>query len=326
VIEQFGPYFIYEQLGRGGMAAVHRAEVAGRQVALKRMLPRTAADRELVRAFVREARIASYLDHPNIARTYELGVIADVHYIAMELVHGRNLRQVLHSCSQRRTHLPVPVALAIIAQLCDALDHAHTLCDEHGQPLGIIHRDVTLSNVLLADTGEAKLIDFGIAKASAAGLGTRGGKLKGKCGYMAPEYIRGSISARADLFALGVVAYELLTTHSLFAVPDNGATLRRVLEMPIEPPSRRNPAVPPVIDDLVLTALARDPAHRWQRASALRRALATVTNALGLYAVRESIARYAWDYEPGLAVGSASISTELETVAWDRDAAPAWPS
>src|SRR5258708_37378371 len=174
------------------MATVHRAETPGiagfgKPVALKRMLPHAAANEDLVRSFVREARLASHLRHANVAQTYDLGKVGDIYFIAMELIVGRDLRQILRKSSQTDTQIPVPVTLNILNQICDALDYAHNLCDDTGQPLGIIHRDVSPSNIILDETGVAKLIDFGIAKASAAGMQTMSGTIKGKFGYMAPE-------------------------------------------------------------------------------------------------------------------------------------------
>jgi serine/threonine protein kinase len=285
--EAFGPYLVYEQLGAGGMAQVHRAEVIGegfhRPVALKRMLPHVAGNLDMVKAFVREAHLASQLRHANVAQTYELGKVDDTYFIAMELIRGRNLREILRQCyATTGSPMPVPVALNILNQICDALDYAHNLCDERGQPLGIIHRDVSPSNVIVAEGGVVKLIDFGIAKVSAAGMQTMSGTLKGKFGYMAPEYIDGSIDARADLFAVGVIAHELLTNRPLFSTHDDMETLCRVREMEVSPPSRRNPQVPAAVDDIVMTALARDPDRRWQHATALRNAMTTVTARCGL--------------------------------------------
>ncbi|HEV7555437.1 MAG TPA: serine/threonine-protein kinase, partial [Kofleriaceae bacterium] len=285
--ETFGPYLVYEQLGIGGMASVHRAESRGiegfrRPVALKRMLPHIAANDDLVKSFVREARLASHLRHTNVAQTFDLGRVDDIYFIAMELIVGRDLRQILRKSSQTSTSIPVSVTLSILNQLCDALDYAHNLADDSGQPLGIIHRDVSPSNIIVSEGGVVKLIDFGIAKASAAGMQTMSGTLKGKFGYMAPEYIKGSIDARADLFALGVIAYELLTSKPLFSGRDDLETLNRVQEMAIAPPSTKNPAVPAEIDDIVMTALQRDPAHRWQHATALRNAMTTLTRRLEL--------------------------------------------
>jgi serine/threonine protein kinase len=204
--EAFGPYLVYEQLGAGGMAHVHRAEVIGegfhRPVALKRMLPHVAGNLDMVKAFVREAHLASQLRHANVAQTYELGKVEDTYFIAMELIRGRNLREILRQCyATTGSPMPVPVALNILNQICDALDYAHNLCDDRGQPLGIIHRDVSPSNIIVAEGGVVKLIDFGIAKVSAAGMQTMSGTLKGKFGYMAPEYIEGRIDAPAVLDA-----------------------------------------------------------------------------------------------------------------------------
>jgi serine/threonine protein kinase len=287
VSEAFGPYLVYEEIGAGGMASVHRAEQLGiegfkRPVALKRMLEHVAANDDMVKAFVREARLASYMRHRNVAQTYELGKVGDIYFIAMELITGFTLREVLKHCGQTTGPMPVPIALNILNQICDALDYAHNLCDESGQRLGIIHRDVSPSNIIVAEGGCVKLIDFGIAKASAAGMQTMSGTIKGKFGYMAPEYIGGSIDARADLFAIGVIAHELLTNRPLFSTPEDMETLQRVLNMEITPPSRFNPNVPPEIDEIVMTALERDPEKRWQHATALRTALTTLTKRLGL--------------------------------------------
>ncbi|HLL20677.1 MAG TPA: serine/threonine-protein kinase, partial [Kofleriaceae bacterium] len=300
--EAFGPYLIYEELGAGGMAQVHRAEVIGiegfkRSVALKRMLRHLAEHRDMVAAFVREARLASYMRHRNIAQTYELGKVGDVYFIAMELIDGRTLRDVLRHCGQTTGPMPVPIALNILNQICDALDYAHNLTDESGQPLGIIHRDVSPSNIIVAESGCVKLIDFGIAKGSAEGIQTMSGTIKGKYGYMAPEYLRGSLDARADLFALGVIAHELLTNRPLFTGADDMETLNRLVKMEIQPPSRWNRQVPHDIDDVVMTALERDPEKRWQHATALRSALTTLTKRHGLVAQDAQVIEWiAWAF------------------------------
>ncbi len=291
--EEFGPYVVYEQIGLGGMATVHRAETQGiagfsRQVALKRMLPGVAADDKLVQSFIREARLASRLRHGNVAQTYDLGKVGDTYFIAMELVPGRNLREILEHCAHAAGHMPVAIAMNIISQLADALDYAHELCDDSGEPLGIIHRDVSPANVIVSEAGVVKLIDFGIAKASkSASVQTMTGAIKGKFSYLAPESLHGQVDARSDLFALGIVAHELLANRPLFQGNDDMDTLNRVREMPIVPPSRANPDVPPELDAIVMTALERDPDQRWQRAAALRQALTMEVQRLGL-AVRDA--------------------------------------
>jgi serine/threonine protein kinase len=256
------------------------------------MLSHIAGSEEMVKSFVREARLASYLKHQNVAQTYDLGRVGDVYFIVMELITGRNLREVLRHCGATTGPMPVPIALTILNQICDALDYAHNLKDEHGKPLGIIHRDVSPSNIIVSDTGVVKLIDFGIAKASGAGMQTLGGTLKGKFAYMAPEYINGKIDARADLFAIGVIAHELLTNRPLFSGRDDIDTLTRVRDMHIDPPSHKNPQVPPEIDDVVMTALARDPERRWQHATALRTAMTTLTHRLGLVASNAQVVEW----------------------------------
>jgi serine/threonine-protein kinase len=278
---------VYEQIGMGGMAVVHRAETQGiagfsKQVALKRMLPSVASDGKAVQSFIREARLASHLRHANVAQTYDLGKVGEIYFIAMELIPGRNLREILKHCAMVAGHMPLPIAMNIVNQIADALDYAHNLCDESGQPLGIIHRDVSPSNVIVSEGGVVKLIDFGIAKASASsGMQTMSGAVKGKFSYMAPECLLGHVDARSDLFALGVIAHELLSNRPLFQGTDDMDTLYRVRDMPILPPSRVNPQVPPEIDNIIMTALERDPDRRWQRATAMRQALGTETQRLG---------------------------------------------
>jgi hypothetical protein len=293
----FGPYLVFEELGVGGMAQVHRAETRGiegfsRSVALKRMLPHLAGNDEFIRAFVREARLASHLRHTNVAQTYDLGMIDGIYYIAMELIEGRDLRNALRQSALATGPMPVPIALNILGQICDALDYAHNLRDETGQPLGIIHRDVSPSNIIISRDGVLKLIDFGIAKASAAGMQTMSGTVKGKFAYMAPEYIAGSIDSRADLFAVGVIAHELLTASPLFAGADDGETVFRLRNLEIPRPSAKNPRVPPEIDDLVMTALARDPERRWQVASAMRAVIGTVSQRMGLVAHNHEVTQW----------------------------------
>ncbi|HWO26172.1 MAG TPA: serine/threonine-protein kinase [Kofleriaceae bacterium] len=283
--EVLGQYTIYERLGRGGMAAVNRAEMHGlagfrKVVALKRLHSHVASDPKMVESFVYEARLASHLHHPNIAQTYDLGKVDKTYFIAMEYVAGPTLTQVLKQSSVAAGPVPIPIALAILGQICDALDYAHNLCDEHGKPLGIIHRDVSPSNIIISNTGVVKLIDFGIAKAAGSEQ-TKTGFVKGKFAYMAPEYLEGQLDLRADLFGIGVIAHELLTGRSLFLAKSDYDTIQRLKEMPVQPPSRWNPDIPRDLDDIVLTALQRNPRLRWQSAAAMRTAITNVVQSLG---------------------------------------------
>jgi serine/threonine protein kinase len=273
--ERFGSYEIYEELGVGGIATVHLAKTRAvkNPVALKRLHANLASNRELVGAFVDESRLARHLRHPGIARVYEFGKLRGTYFIAFEFVPGPTLLQLKEHCREYVGHIPNMVVLEIVYQLCDALDHAHTLKDELGLPLGIVHRDVSPSNVILSNTGQVKLIDFGLAKTKSSSVVSQAGVIKGKLNYVAPEYLAGKLDARCDLWALGVVMYELLTGRRLFDAPEQGEILDRVRTMPIPPPSQVNPDVSPALDEIVLKALQRDPNQRWQTAAAMRDAV-----------------------------------------------------
>ena len=273
--ERFGSYEIHEELGAGGLASVHlaRSPAIKSPVALKRLYPHIADVRELVAGFIDEARLARYLRHPGIARVYEYGRLKGVYFIAFEFVPGPTLQQLQQQCAAHVGRIPVPVVLEIGYQLCDALDHAHNLHDEHGQPLRIVHRDVSPSNVIVSSSGQVKLIDFGLAKTKQSTVQSQAGMLKGKLSYIAPEYVSGRLDARCDLWAVGVLLHELLTGKRLFHDQDNLVTLDRVLTMAIPPPSATNSDVPADVDWIVLTALERDPDKRWQNAAAMRTSL-----------------------------------------------------
>jgi len=286
--EEFGPYIVYERLGVGGMATVHRAKKRGiagfeRGVALKRMLPHLAEDAEFINSFVREAKLASLLVHPNIAQIYDFGRVGAVYYIAMEHVDGFDVRKMLRYSNRHKEPLPLNVVMSVLCELCDALEYAHTFVDEHGTPQGIVHRDVSPSNLIVAQSGHLKVIDFGIAKANARQLHTESGRVKGKLGYMSPEAVTGrSYGPVSDVFSAGVVAHELLTAHPLFSAKTDYDTLIRIHEAEIPPPSRRNPGVPASLDEVVLAALSRDPERRLQTAGAFREALEYVAEQAGV--------------------------------------------
>jgi serine/threonine protein kinase len=230
--DEFGPYEVYERLGIGGMAQVHRAKKRGpagfeRSVALKRMLSHLAEDSSFVDSFIREAKVVSLLVHPNIAQVYDFGRIGGIYYIAMELVPGFDLRKLLRYANRANEPIPLPVVLSILIELCEALEYAHTCRDESGARLNIVHRDISPSNMILAASGHLKVIDFGIAKASARQLHTESGQVKGKLGYMSPESALGqSAGAVSDVFSMGVVAWELVTASPLFSARTDFETMR----------------------------------------------------------------------------------------------------
>ena len=277
--DRFGPYTVHECLGAGGMAIVHRAsiDIGGgviREVALKRLLPQFADDRSFVADFVREAKIASQLRHPNIVRILELGKHEGEYFIAMELVRGHSLQHMQKLAAAVRLAFPVGVVIALMAELCDALDYASSATGEDGEPLEIVHRDLTPSNLIVTHEGHLKIIDFGVAKALSGKFMTSSGLIKGKLGYMALETLAGKgADRRADIFSLGVIAWELLTARRLFRGINEYETISLLHQGVQEPPSAYNAECPPELDEIVLHALAKSREERWPSAAVMRRPL-----------------------------------------------------
>jgi serine/threonine-protein kinase len=287
VTEEFGPYTVFKQLGLGGMAMVDLAENRGSAsgprgpVALKRLLPEVAAKRDFIKQFVHEGQLACYLNHPNIAKTHDLGRVNSTYFIAMEYIAGPTLLQIIKLCLGGAGPIPIPIAVHILTEVAAALDYAHNLHDDLGRPLGIIHRDISPANIIVSEAGVTKLIDFGIAKTSSSQVRTQAGHIKGKLGYLAPEYIEGQLDPRVDLFAFGVVAHELLSMRRLFGGRNDLETAQLLRSAAIVPPSRHNPRVSSDLDDIVMTALQRNPKLRWQNAGAIHSALTNLTRQSG---------------------------------------------
>lgn len=258
--------WLARQRGHGGIE---------RMVVLKRALPHNAADPEFQQMFLREARISASLDHPNIASVYDSGVTPDGRsYLAMEYVHGVDLHELLRA--QAGVPIPLQHALTIATGLCAALDYVHARCDLDGRHLGLVHRDVSPSNVLLSFDGAIKLTDFGVARADAASLATRSGAVKGKLAYMAPEQARGlSLDPRADLYSLGVILYEMTVGQRPFGRTQDVALLYRLLEEAPPPPITLVPGFPPELSSLISCLLSRDRSARYTQASQVRAELET---------------------------------------------------
>jgi eukaryotic-like serine/threonine-protein kinase len=278
--ESFGPYVLHECLGAGGMAIVHRAtkEIGAgvvREVALKRLLPQLANDKLFTEDFIREAKLAAQLDHPNIVHILELGEVDGTYFIAMELVRGASLVQLMKQAYATKLTAPIGVVLSLICELCDALDYAANGRGIYGQALRIIHRDLTPSNLMLTDEGRIKIIDFGVAKAMSGKFMTNTGMIKGKLGYMSPEALAGgkAIDGRTDIFSVGVVAWELLAGRRLFRGINEYEVITKIRSGEIPPPSVHNFECPDALDEIVLGALARSLDERWQDAASMRAAL-----------------------------------------------------
>lgn len=283
--ERFGPYTVYECIGAGGMATVHRAtfdrgDGVAREVALKRLLPQHVDDKTFTDDFLREGQIASRLHHPGIVAILDLGRIGTTYFIAMELIAGQSMMQLIRKAHVAKKPAPIGVVIALISELCDALDYACNGNDTLGDRLNIIHRDLSPSNLLVADDGHLRVIDFGVAKAITGRFATTTGLVKGKLGYMSIEALTGKpLDGRADVFSTGVVAWELLTGRRLFTGANEMEIVQRVRTGVVQPPSSLNPACPPTLDAIVLQALARVRDDRWSTAAALRNALETIRRA-----------------------------------------------
>ncbi|RMH45023.1 MAG: PEGA domain-containing protein [Deltaproteobacteria bacterium] len=294
----FGKYYLLERINVGGMAEVFRAKAYGvegfeRLVAVKRILPNIAEDREFITMFVDEAKIAVQLNHANIAQIFDLGVVDGSYYIALEHVHGRDLRAIFDRCRQANEPMPIAQACFIIMKVCEGLDYAHNKRDQSGRELHLVHRDVSPQNILVSFEGEVKLIDFGIAKAAGKGSKTQAGILKGKFGYMSPEQVRGlPIDRRSDIFSCGIVLYELLTGERLFVGESDFSTLEKVRNVEILPPSTYNRKIPDELERIVLKALAKDVDDRYQNAIDLHDELQAFVYTAGEFYSRKDLA--AW--------------------------------
>jgi serine/threonine protein kinase len=271
-------YALEALVGRGGMAEVFRAVAcegpfAGQTVALKRLLPALAGDPESAVLFAEEAAITRRLRHPHVVEVLDAGLADGTPFIAMEYVDGRNLRQILSQCAARNIFLPLDFGAHVAHAVGEALAHAHTGRDETGAPLGIVHCDVSPSNVFISRTGEIKLGDFGVALRPDRAQPAQGAAF-GKIRYLAPEQLRGRRpTPQTDLFALGAVLFELLTNAPAFPGADVNEVGQRILAGRLRAPSEVRPEVPFALDLIVLRALAPDPAERYPSAEALVREL-----------------------------------------------------
>jgi serine/threonine-protein kinase len=286
-MQHVGPYTLLQRIGAGGMAEIFlaRRESPGgvaKVVALKRILPHLAMEPDFVAMFLDEAQLAARLSHPHIAQIYDFGQAEGHYFIAMEYVPGEDLLTIIRRARELGRLTPPHVGALILAAACAALHHAHEQRDEHGHPLGIVHRDVTPSNLLVSHDGVVKLVDFGIAKAERRLTVTEAGALKGKYAYMSPEYALGQpVDRRSDVFSLGIVGFELLTHRRLFHRESELAVLRAITEEAIPSARSRRDDLPRALDGILARALARDPEARFQSAEDLQLALEDFAAATG---------------------------------------------
>lgn len=268
----FGKYYLLERINIGGMAEIFKAKAFGvegfeRMLAVKKILSSIAEDESFINMFIDEAKIAGQLNHPNIAQIFDLGKVNDSYFIAMEYISGKDLKTIFERSRRLGEKVSVPRVCYVMMKTCEGLGHAHHKKDANGQEINIVHRDVSPQNILISYEGEAKIIDFGIAKAQGKTSQTQVGILKGKFSYMSPEQVRGlHIDHRSDIFSLGIVLYEMLTLERLFLGESDFETLEKIRKVEMSPPSLYNPHIPKELEDIVLKALAKSPEDRYQTA------------------------------------------------------------
>lgn len=273
----FGKYELLRKIASGGMGQVFLAREHSsveRLVVLKLILPHLAEDDEFLTMFLEEARLVARLQHPNLVTILDLQEVEGRHCLAMEYVQGDDVRRLDKQSRLKGRLLPAGLVMRVISEAAAGLDYAHKARDAQGQPLRLVHRDVSPQNILVGFDGAVKIIDFGVAKAASSGHHTATGVLKGKYPYMSPEQASGqAIDGRSDLFALGVVMWELLTGRRLFKGESDMMTLRLVKDCQVPKPSQINPKLPPGLDEVVLQALATTPDKRYPDCGAFRLAL-----------------------------------------------------
>lgn len=290
-------YELVRRLAVGGMGEVFLARQRGmagfqRLVALKRLIPDLAEQGEYVTLFIDEARLAANLSHPNIVQVHDFGANDGSYYMTMEYLAGQNLARIVARAAEQGRPLPRHLAVYTLAEIARALDYAHTALDVDGQPLGLVHRDVSPHNLFVCYRGDVKLMDFGIAKSTAAAHRTRTGTVRGKFAYMSPEQLQGHpLDPRSDLFAAGVVLWELTVHRRLFSGNDV-ELVRQVCDAPIPRPRDIDAGYPPDLERVVMAALERDVDRRVQSAAALRDALREILAAGGETDHRDELGRF----------------------------------
>ncbi len=274
-----GRYAIYDRIAAGGMATVHVGRLVGergfsRTVAIKRLHAHFAMDPDFVGMFLDEARLAARIRHPNVVQTLDVVVAEGEVFLVMDYVEGESLAHLMRILLARNETMPPACASALIAPVLHGLHAAHEAKNDHGEPLGLVHRDVSPQNVLVGIDGVPRVLDFGVAKALGQSHTTREGQLKGKLAYMAPEQIEiGRVDRRTDVFAASVVLWEVLAGRRLFKAEGEAQVMRLVLYEPMKPPSDFVSGIPPALDAVVMRGLERNPEARFATAEQMADAL-----------------------------------------------------
>ena len=291
---RLGNYQLVRLLAQGGMADIYLARQVGldRLVAVKVLNAQRARDPESALLFMDEARVVGMLSHANLAAVHDVAADRGVHYLAMEYVHGADLREVLDAARRANTAVPYEAACAIVMAAAAGLDHAHRRCGPDGRPLHLVHRDVSLSNIMVAHDGNVKVIDFGIARSQLSSHHTNPGIVRGKASYMSPEQCVGDdVDLRTDVFSLGVVLYELTTGRRCFHGNTDFERMLAVVQGQYTPATQLFGDFPAALARVIDTALAMDPAKRYASCAAMLDALARACELEGWQADASSVAR-----------------------------------
>ncbi len=321
----FGKYVLLRPLAAGGMAEVFLAQMRGpagfdKACVVKRVLPGHVANSQYMEMFLDEARVIARLSHPNVVQVFDMGELESDYFMAMEYVPGADLQNLLDALPENERRVPVPVACRIIAQVAEGLDHAHRAVDGAGLPLGIVHRDVSPSNVIISVDGVAKICDFGIAKSGAQASKTEIGSLKGKIHYMSPEQVRGDrVDARSDLFSLGAVLYEMTIGVRPFEGNGPADIAIKILNDEPQPPELYVDNFPRELWAVVQCLLSKRPTDRFASGRELQVALDELLLAWSARASSNEVAAYLEQAMPGIgeralatsALAARSSSTEM---------------
>ncbi len=271
-MQRIGPYILQRKVARGGMAELFLADYVRRdgfrrKVAVKRILPHLAGNKDFINMFTREARLAALLQHPNIVQIFDYGKIENAYFIAMEYIDGKNLGEILSAMNRGLT---VEQTVFIILQICKGLDYSHTKRDDKGKAFHIVHRDISPQNMLISYQGEVKISDFGISKARSEPSLTQAGVVKGKLAYLSPEQALGeSINQQADIYSLGLVFYETLTGKRVYKFSSDIEAIRTIPKKDIDPLIKSMPDLPEEVNRIVMKCLEKDKDSRYQDVSAL---------------------------------------------------------
>jgi serine/threonine protein kinase len=294
---QFGKYILLDKIAVGGMAELYMAKITGfkgfeKLIAIKKISPHLTAEETLIRYLINEAKLAALLQHQNIVQIYDFGNMESTYFIAMEYLHGKDLRFVIKKSEQTDHPISLENALHIVACICDGLYYAHNLKNFHGKPQNIIHRDIGPHNIFITYNGQVKIIDFGIAKAAGQSTTTQNGLIKGKVAYMSPEQARGkTIDHRSDIFSIGILLYELVTRKRMF-VGDTYQILAKARKAEFEPPESVNENLPPSLYAILNKALTKELNQRYQSADEMASDLDKCISGLSFRPTARSLSQY----------------------------------